>query len=131
MTGERGRGEPRERRIALGLVAVAPAVHEIGGPGRAQAGVVEHLEHRAGLGGEVGAVHVVDGVGELAGDPEALGGAEGGAVLDVALLGAVVPVHGGDPVAVLAGPGDDRGGADGGDRGEGGDAVGDVVPRCA
>ena len=121
------RGDAGQRGVALGLVAVAPTVHQVGGPRGAHVGVVERLEHGGRGRGEVGAVHVVDGVGQLAGDAEALGGAEAGAILDVAMLLAVKPVHAGDLVALLADAGDDRGGAHGGDRRKRGNAVGHVA----
>ena len=59
---ERG-GYSRERGVALRVVAMAPAVHQIRRPGGAHAGVVERLEHRRRPRGQVCAVHVVDRVG--------------------------------------------------------------------
>ncbi len=108
------RGDPRERAVALGLVAVAAAVHQVGGAGGA------HVLRRRALSNTVGvplrqvrAVHVVDGVGQLACETDTLGGTEAGAVLDVAPLGAVIPAHARYVVAVLPGARNDRGRATG------------------
>ncbi len=122
------RGDARQRRVALGLMAVAPAIHQIGRAGRAHVGVVERLEQRRRVGREMRAVHVVDRVGQLAGDAEALGRAKARAIFDVALFVAVKPVHRRHAVRVLRHAGDDRRGADGRDRGERSDAVRHVAP---
>ena len=101
-------------------MAVAPAVDQVGGAGGAQPGIIEVLEDRAPVLGQVREVHVVDGVGERAEDPVDAGGAEGRAVLHVALLATVVPVHGRDQVLVGAQSGGDGRRGHGGDRGKGG-----------
>ena len=113
------RREPREQTVAARLVAMAAAVDEIGGAGRAHAGVVEALEDRRHLAREVGLVEVVDRVRQLARDPEPLRRAQARPVLHVATLLALVPVHPGDAVAVLPGSRDDRPCAHRRDRGEG------------
>ena len=71
-------------------------------------GVVERLEHRLDVAGQVLGVHPVDGVGERAQHAELPAGREARAVLDVALLVAVVPVHARDQVLVGADAGGDR-----------------------
>ena len=96
------RGQPREGGVLRRLVLVAPAVHQIGRPRGAHAGVVERLEHREHVGRQVRGVHVVDRVGQLLDEPEAPRGAERRAVLDVAALVARVPVHRRDVMGVLA-----------------------------
>ena len=127
MAHERGH-DPRQRGVALRLVAVAAAVHEVRGARGAHIGVVEALEHGERVLGEVCAVHVVDGVRELARDPEALGCAKARAVLDVAMLLAVEPVHRGYLMRILALASHDRSCAHRRHGGEGGDAVGHVLP---
>ena len=47
---QEGRGDARQRGVALGLVPVAAAVHQIGRAGGAHVGVVERLEHGRRLG---------------------------------------------------------------------------------
>ena len=122
------RGQPREGGVLRRLVLVAPAVHQIGRPRGAHAGVVERLEHGEHVGRQVRGVHVVDRVRQLLHEPEAPRGAERRAVLDVAALVARVPVHRRDVVAVLAHAGGDGRGADRRHAGEGGGAVVDVGP---
>ena len=122
------RGQPRERGVLRGLVLVAPAVHQVGGPGRAHPEVVERLEDRGNVLRQVRGVHVVDRVGELLHEPEAARGAERRAVLDVAALVARVPVHRRDVVGVLAHAGGDRGRARGRHAREGRGALVDIGP---
>ena len=123
-----GRGQPRQRRLARDLVAVAAPVEEVRRAGRAHVAVVERLEHRGHVLRQVLEVHVVDRVRQLLDDTEAPRRAEARSVLDVALLIAAVPVHGRDPVTVLARAGGDRGRTDRSDRGEGRAAGIDVGP---
>ena len=122
------RGEPRQRRLVRHLVAVAAAVHQVGRAGGADVGVVERLEDRLQVRGQVLEVHVVDRVGERALEAERLRGLEARPVLDVAPLAAVVPVHRRDLVLVGPDPGGDGGRAHRRDRREGRDAVVDVGP---
>ena len=119
---QRRRGDAAQGELARGLVGVAPAVHEIGRPRRADVLRVERLEDRPGVLREVLGVHVVDGVDELAVDAEAARRGERRPVLDVAALGARPPVHRRDVVAVLADAGRDRRRAHRRDRREGGGA---------
>ncbi len=125
---QRARRDPRQCAVALGLVAVAPAVDQVGRARRPHAGVVERLEDRQRLAREVRAVHVVDRVRQLPRDPKALHRTEARAVFDVARLLAVVPVHRRDPVALLARPRRDRRRAHRRHRGKRRRAVGDVAP---
>ena len=122
------RGDARQRGVALGLVAVAPAVHQVGRPGGAHVGVVERLEHRRRLLREVGAVHVVDGVGQLA--ARCRSAAPSGSSSRIRRSGA--PRGGtssspGTRCSSCADAGHDRGGADRRHRGKRGDAVGHVA----
>ena len=123
---EGGGGDPGQRRLVGDLVLVTAAVDQVGGPGGAHLGVVERLEHRLHLLGQVLGVHPVDGVGQRAQHAELPGRREARAVLDVAALLAVVPVHARDLVPVGTDAGGDRGRAHRGDRREGGHAVADV-----
>ena len=100
--------DPGQGGVARHLVPVAAAVHQVRGPGGADVGVVEPLEHGEHVLGQVLEVHVVDRVGERLLDPERLRRAEARAVLDVAPLSAVVPVHRRDLVLVRADAGGDR-----------------------
>ncbi len=126
MTHEHAGGKSGQGRLERRLVDEAAAVDQVGRAGGADLGVVERLEDRRDIGGEMGAVHVVDQVRQLPGETGLPGRAQARAVLDVPALAAVVPVHRGNQMPVLGDAGGDRRGADGGHRGEDGDGVADV-----
>ena len=84
--GRRSRGDPGEHRSLRGLLLGAAPGKSGRSCRRYAHRVIEALEDRQRIGGEMLAVHVVDRVGELAREPEAKRGAKARAVLDVAAL---------------------------------------------